>query len=91
MAKKKCYLISYDHSGDDYEPLYKAIKDLGAWAHLTESSWAVFSDAKAERIRKGLQKHLAKGSRLIVALYGGEGSWFNLKCQFKGWLEKNRK
>jgi hypothetical protein len=82
------YIISYDLKGDDYEPLYEAIKSYGTWAHITESTWAVVSSKKAVDIRDHLGEYLPKGSRLFVVKSGMVAAWRNVICSNE-WLKKN--
>ena len=46
------YVISYDlPAGSDYEPLYKAIKTYGTWAHITQSTWAIKTTEDPPKVR----------------------------------------
>ncbi len=86
---KNCYIISYDISdGGEYEELYKAIKEYGSWAHITESTWAITTSNGHKEIRDNLGKHLPDGSRLIVVKSGGAGAWRNVICRNE-WLKGN--
>lgn len=82
------YIISYDFKGDDYEPLYNAIKSYKVWAHINESTWAVVSTEKAADIRDYLGEYLPKGSRLFVIKSGMAAAWRNVICSNE-WLKKN--
>ena len=85
----KCYIISYDLVDEkNYEKLYKAIKDCGHWAKITESTWAVVTDKSASEIRNRLAEVMDADDRLIVTLSGGEGAWRNSACTNE-WLKKN--
>lgn len=84
-----CYIISYDKAGDgSYEELHAAIKEFGTWAHVTESTWAVKTEWKAEEIRDDLAQYLPKGSRLFVVRSGTAAAWRNVICRNE-WLKKN--
>ena len=85
----ECYIISYDKAeGGDYSDLYKAIKEYDAWAHITESTWAVVTASRAKDIRDELGEFLPKGSRLFVVKSGSVAAWRNVICRNE-WLKKN--
>ena len=84
-----CYLISYDMAeGGDYEELFAAIKAYRAWAHITESTWAIVTGDGHKEIRDKLGQHLPKGSRLLVVKSGTAAAWRNVLCRNE-WLKKN--
>lgn len=86
---KKCYIISYDMASDgDYDELYEAIKEYKAWAHITESTWAIVTEESAKEIRDYLGQFLPKGSRLLVVKSGSSGAWRNVICR-NTWLKEN--
>ena len=74
--------------GGDYEPLLKAIKSYGTWAHINESTWAVVSEKTAPDIRDHLGKFFPSGSRLFVIKSGVAAAWKNTICSNE-WLKKN--
>ena len=78
------YIISYDMAwGGDYKALHEAIQDYGAWAHITESTWAVVTEDSAQMIANHLSGHLPNGSRLFVVRSGDEAAWQNVKCSHR--------
>lgn len=82
------YVISYDMAWrGDYDALHEAIKSYGAWAHITESTWAVLTEYNAEVIRDHLSEYLPDGSRLFVVRSGDEAAWQDLNCTPDEWLE----
>jgi hypothetical protein len=84
-----CYIISYDvREGGDYGPLIAAIKEYGAWARITQSSWAVVSEGSSKQIRDNLAAHLAEGDRLFVVKSGTEAAWQNVLCRNE-WLKEH--
>jgi hypothetical protein len=86
---KTTYLISYDSADTaDYDPLYKAIKSFGAWAHITESLWAVKTEKTAVEIRDRLLKELREDSRILVVKSGVESAWRNPICSNQ-WLKEH--
>lgn len=86
---RKTYLISYDMAeGGDYDTLYKAIKEYGTWAHITESLYVISTEQTASEIRDNLSSLFPKGSRLFVLKSGTEAAWENVICSNK-WLKKN--
>lgn len=81
----RCYIVSYDlKEGGDYAPLIEALKSYTAWAHVTESTWAVVSDDDQKQIRDHLAELIPEGSRLFVVRSGGAGAWRNVICS-KAW------
>ena len=63
------YLISYDlrNPGQKYEQLHKQIKDLGAWAHILESTWLVDTQiASADEVFKRLKPPLDENDYAFV-------------------------
>ena len=82
------YIISYDMAwGGDYDALHEAIQSYGAWAHITDSTWAVLTEYSAEVIRDDLSDYLPDGSRLFVVRSGDEAAWQYLNCASDEWLE----
>ena len=85
----KCYIISYDMVGEgDAKALHKAIKNYDAWAHITESTWAVVTERSAKKIGTDLSQYLPEGSRLFVVKSGVEAAWQDVICRSQ-WLKRN--
>ena len=81
------YLISYDMAlRGDYNTLYDAIQSYGAWARITDSTWAVLTEYSAPMIRDHLSEYLPDGSRLFVVRSGDEAAWQYVNCSNE-WLE----
>jgi len=78
----KIYLISYDlrKPGQNYTPLYDAIKAYGDWQHPMESLWAVFTEHDANMISEDLRKHIDENDCLLVVAMNSE---------YQGWLPKS--
>ncbi|WP_420575100.1 hypothetical protein [Kordia sp.] len=88
---KNTLIISYDlkkGSDEDYENLYKTIKDYGTWAHITESTWAIVTEEKAKEVRDKFKVLMPKGSSLFVIKSGGVSAWKNVQCSNE-WLKKH--
>jgi len=84
-----CYIISYDlRNNRNYESLYKAIKDYGTWARITESTWAIVTDEPAKEIREYLLEHMDDDDRLFIVKSGIEAAWQNVRCRNQ-WLKKH--
>ena len=78
---------SYDlRNKRDYEKLYQAIKKYGIWAHILESTWAIFTSESAVEIRDNLKNVLDNDDGLFVIQSGTEAAWFNIDCRNK-WLK----
>jgi len=74
------YVISYDlvkAKSKDYTELFDAIKTLGKWAKVVESTWIVVSDMSSVEIRDALTKHMDASDRIIVVQSGSVGAWKN--------------
>ena len=78
------YAISYDlkKPGQNYEPLYNAIKSCGEWWHYLDSTWLVDTNLTADGIWTKLNKHIDKNdSALVIGVtrdYSGwlpQGAW----------------
>jgi len=85
------YVISYDlvkAKSKDYTELFDAIKTLGKWAKVVESTWIVVSDMSSVEIRDALTKHMDASDRIIVVQSGSVGAWKNSICTNE-WLKNN--
>ncbi|HZG12475.1 MAG TPA: CRISPR-associated protein Cas2 [Kurthia gibsonii] len=85
------YIISYDlvkAGSKDYSNLYSAIKSLGKWAKVVESTWVVVSELSSVEIRDSLTLHMDAEDRIIVAKSGNVGAWKNVICSNE-WLKTN--
>ena len=82
------YIISYDMAwGGDYNALHEAIQSYGAWARITDSTWAVLTEYSAHLIRDHLSEYLPDGSRLFVVRSGDEAAWQYVNSSSNEWLE----
>lgn len=83
------YIISYDLRAErDYDSLYEAMKSYDAWAHITESTWAVLTSTSAVTVRDHLSKYLDSDDRFFVIKSGVEAAWRNAICRNE-WLKEN--
>lgn len=85
------YIISYDlvkAGAKDYTNLYNAIKSLGKWAKVVESTWVVVSELSIVEVRDSLTLHMDATDRIIVAKSGNAGAWKNVICSNE-WLKTN--
>lgn len=83
------YIISYDLiKSKDYESLYSAIKSLGKWARVVESTWVVTSDKTCTEIRDYLLKYMDNDDRLFVTQSSSIAAWKNVRCSNE-WLKEN--
>jgi len=92
MEEYHCYIISYDlcQPGRDYNALYNALKSFYNWGKLTESTWAVVSNATAVEIRDLLLRYIDPNDRLIV-VRGGKAAAWNKMLAKNQWLMDNLK
>ena len=83
----QAYIISYDMAWrGDYKALQEAIQSYSAYAHITESTWAVLTEYSAQMIANHLTEYLPDGSRLFVVRSGDEAAWQYLNDSDE-WLE----
>lgn len=74
------YLITYDlcKEGQDYEALYKAIKEITpAWCRFMKSAWFVYTSKSDEQIRDCLLPVMDNNDLLFIT---------KVSKQYKGWL-----
>lgn len=85
----KTYLISYDLNkpGQDYDPLYAAIKALSSgWWHCLDSTWVIKHSGPAAAIRDALASYLDASDDLLVVHLSGEGAWRGFVDKCSSWL-----
>lgn len=84
------YIITYDlrKPGRNYDELYKRIKSYRAWAHITESSWAVATTQTSEQIRDHLRGVMDSNDKLLVGILG-TSAWSGLPKEITEWLKNN--
>lgn len=85
------YSISYDlnRPGQDYDDLYKAIKELGNWCHPLDSTWIVVSNLTAQQIRDRLQSVSDNTDGLLVVKASAPAAWGGLSQEVSDWLNNN--
>ena len=85
---KICYIISYDlEEGQSYDKIIEYIKSFGTWSHITQSTWAVFTDKKASELRNDLIEFIGNKGRVFVVRSGTEAAWKNT-IGTNEWLQK---
>lgn len=85
------YIISYDlvkAKEKDYADLYSAIKKLGQWARVVDSTWVIVSEMSSVEIRDALTIHMDASDRIIVVQSASVGAWKNAICSNE-WLKNN--
>ncbi len=85
-----CFIISYDlcSPNRNYSQLYSAIKSYGTWGRLTESTWAIVTDATVVQIRNFLVRFIDNDDRLIIIKSGKEAAWLRAMATNE-WLQQN--
>ena len=85
------YIISYDlkKPGRNYEELYESIKSYYNWAHITESTWIVYTSATAVEIRDKLKIIVDSNDSIFVARVEAPAAWMGLDDNVSKWLKKN--
>ena len=76
------YAINYDlkRPGQNYEELYKAIKDCGAWWHYLGSTWLVDTNLTGKGVWERLAPHVDKNDRVLV---------IRVARDYQGWLPQD--
>ena len=76
-------IIEYDlrQPDRDYDALYKAIKDYGTWAHVTESTWLIKTDETCVQVGDKLLELMDSNDRLFVGELTGNAAWYNTICE----------
>ncbi len=76
-------IIEYDlrQPDRDYDALYKAIKDYGTWAHVTESTWLIKTDETCVQVGDKLLELMDSNDRLFVGELTGKAAWHNTICK----------
>lgn len=84
------YLIIYELRNPkmDYLPFYSAIKSLGRWGMLTQSSWLVVTEWNIISIRDLLQSKIGSEDRLLVVLSGKQAAWKSIIAP-NDWIKTN--
>lgn len=87
---KKCYIIMYDLRvpGRNYSQLYDAIKSYQIWGKITESTWAIVTEADHVSIRNYLMQFIDSNDRIMVIRSGQHAAWNNTLANNE-WLQKN--
>ena len=81
---EKAYIISYDlnKKGQNYESLYKLIKDCstGAWMHYLDSTWIIASYLSAAEISDALRETADNNDLFFIA---------EITKNYSGWLPED--
>ncbi|MBI2255276.1 MAG: hypothetical protein HYU58_11700 [Proteobacteria bacterium] len=84
-----CYLVTYDLNAEvKRPPIVKTIKSFGAWAKLSESSYAIVSSGTAEQVYNSLVHLIDQNDELRVIPI--RQNWFGWGYKtVNDWLDKN--
>jgi hypothetical protein len=86
-------LIGYDLDapGQDYKPLYAAIKALGdGWWHHLDSTWIVTTSLTVTQARDRLLKHIDTNDKLLVTdITADAAAWYGFNSKGSQWLKDN--
>lgn len=76
------YSVNYDlkRPGQNYDALYDAIKDCGAWWHYLGSTWLLDTQLDANGIWRRLEPHVDKNDRILV---------IGVTRDHQGWLSQD--
>jgi hypothetical protein len=74
--------IAYDldKPGQNYAGVEKAIKSLGAWAHVQQSVWYVHTQYDAQSVANFIRKEMDSNDRLLV-IDAANAYWYNPMAQ----------
>jgi len=83
------YNVSYDlHApGRNYQVLIDEIKNLGSWAHPTESMWLIDSNLPLTQIRDILQSKIDRNDTLLVTICDKGAAWHNISPEVAVWIK----
>lgn len=89
----KIYLISYDlrKPGQNYTPLYDAIKAYGDWQHPMESLWAVYTSEDVNSIYSNLRTKIDDNDNLFIVLMDTRERQGWLPRSFWQWVNEKEK
>ena len=87
------YAINYDlkKPGQNYEPLYTAIKTYTIHWHCMDSFWIVRTTESASQVHKKLSSHIDANDVLMVSQMGAEAAWSGLPAVGTPWLKDQLK
>jgi len=69
------------------EAFFDAVKTYGTWARITESTYAVVTDATPTEVRDFLVQFLHPDDRIFVMKSGGSAAWRKAMPK-NDWLKK---
>jgi hypothetical protein len=85
-------LVGYDlnQPGQNYEPLWRRLKEFGTWWHHLDSTWLVRTEMTAVELRNELKPLLDASDELLVIDISGK-SWAGtgLTDRAYTWLRNN--
>ncbi|SEK17584.1 hypothetical protein [Parapedobacter koreensis] len=75
------YIVSYDlnKGGQDYEGLYKELKNSPSWWHYLDSTWLISTSETAEQLYARIGKHIDKNDYALT---------IEVRRNYEGWLPK---
>ena len=88
----KTLLIGYDlnKTGQNYDDLIDAIKEMGAWWHYLDSTWLVRTEETHTTARNKLKQHLDNNDELLVVdVTGDAAAWAGFSESAGKWLKDN--
>jgi hypothetical protein len=87
------YAINYDlkKPGQNYQPLYDAIKKYGTHWHCMDSFWIVKTSDSASQVHANLHSHIDANDALMVSQMGPEAAWSGLPDAGTPWLKDKLK
>lgn len=85
------YIITYDLSvpGRKYPDLHDRIKGYRDCVQITESSWAVKTNATAKAIRDNLKGTIDANDKLFVAVLTAPAASYRLGTKVSDWLKRS--
>lgn len=82
------YIVTYDLNKEIRRPpIVKEIKDIGAWARLSESSYAVSTEMSVYDVHARLKKHIDSDDQIYIITLTAPWTGFGPK-KVNDWLEK---
>jgi len=76
------YCVSYDLNkpGQNYEGLYKELKNSPSWWHYLDSTWLIHTSETADQLSARLLNHIDQSDRLLA---------IKVVRAYQGWLTED--
>lgn len=78
----KVYVVSYDLNtpGQNYDNLYKELKNSSSWWHFLDSTWLIKTTETSSQLNNRIRKNLDDNDLLMI---------IRVTKDYSGWLPKD--